>query len=56
MLDMYRQPDKLLRACELILERRIAHAMPADPNHRDYPQRIEDMQAMLKSIKDHGRY
>jgi hypothetical protein len=40
MLDMYRQPDKLLRACELILERRIAHAMPADPNHRDYPQKI----------------
>jgi hypothetical protein len=40
MLDMYRQPDKLLRACEVILERRIAHAIPADPTHRDYPQKI----------------
>jgi hypothetical protein len=40
MLDMYRQPDKLLKACEAILERRIARAVPADPNHRDYPQRV----------------
>jgi len=40
MLDMYRQPDKLLRACEVILERRIAHATPADITHRDYPQKI----------------
>src|SRR4030042_5470296 len=40
MLDMYRQPDKLLRACEVILERRIAHAIPADTTHRDYPQKI----------------
>jgi hypothetical protein len=40
MLDMYRQPDKLLRACELILERRIARAIPADTTHRDYPQKI----------------
>ena len=40
MLDMYRQPDKLLKACEAILERRIAHAIPADRTHRDYPQRI----------------
>jgi uroporphyrinogen-III decarboxylase len=40
MLDMYRQPDKLLRACEVILERRIAHAIPADTTARDYPQRI----------------
>ena len=40
MLDMYRQPDKLLRACEVILERRIAHAIPADPTDRDYPQRV----------------
>jgi hypothetical protein len=40
MLDMYRQPDKLLKACEVILERRIAHAIPADRTHRDYPQRI----------------
>jgi hypothetical protein len=40
MLDMYRQPDKLLRACEAILERRIAHAIPADRADRDYPQRV----------------
>ena len=40
MLDMYRRPDKLLKACEVILERRIAHAIPADPTHRDYPQKI----------------
>jgi hypothetical protein len=40
MLDMYRQPDKLLQACDVILERRIAYAIPADPAHRDYPQKI----------------
>ncbi len=40
MLDMYRQPDKLLRACDAILERRIACAIPADPTHRDHPQRV----------------
>jgi hypothetical protein len=40
MLDMYRQPDKLLQACEVILERRIARAIPADPSARDYPQRV----------------
>jgi hypothetical protein len=40
MLDMYRQPNRLLRACEVILERRIANAIPADPAHRDYPQKI----------------
>ncbi len=40
MLDMYRQPDKLLRACEVIMERRIAHAIPADAAARDYPPRV----------------
>lgn len=40
MLDMYRQPDNLIRACNVILERRIARAMPADKTARDYPQRI----------------
>jgi hypothetical protein len=40
MLDMYRRPDKLVRACEVILERRIAYAIPADPTARDYPQRV----------------
>jgi hypothetical protein len=40
MLDMYRRPDKLLRACEVILERRIANAIPADPAAKDYPPRV----------------
>ena len=40
MLDMYRQPDKLLQACDAILERRIARAIPADPTDRDFPQRV----------------
>jgi hypothetical protein len=40
MLDMYRQPEKLLAACDAILERRIARAIPADPTDRDYPQRV----------------
>jgi hypothetical protein len=40
MLDMYRRPDKLLRACEVILERRIAYAFPADPTAKDYPPRV----------------
>jgi len=40
MIDMYRHPDKLLKACDAILERRIAHAVAADTTDRDYPQRI----------------
>ena len=40
MLDMFRRPDKLLRACEVILERRIAHAFPADATAKDYPPRV----------------
>ncbi|MBN1570300.1 MAG: hypothetical protein JXA73_20835 [Acidobacteria bacterium] len=40
MLDMYRRPDKLIRACEAILERRIANAIPADPAEKDYPPRV----------------
>ena len=40
MLDMYRRPDKLIRACEVILERRIARSIPADTTHRDFPQKI----------------
>ncbi|OGO07309.1 MAG: hypothetical protein A2Y92_02830 [Chloroflexi bacterium RBG_13_57_8] len=39
MLDMYRQPDKLLKACALILERRIASATSADPRKRGNPKR-----------------
>ena len=40
MLDMYRRPDKLLRACDVILERRIACAIPVDPTAKDYPPRV----------------
>ncbi len=40
MLDIYRQPDNLIKACEVILERRIAKSIPADKTHRDYPQKI----------------
>ena len=40
MLDMYRRPEKLLQACEAILERRIAQAFPADPTAKDYPPRV----------------
>jgi hypothetical protein len=39
MLDMYRQPEKLLLACDMILERRIAGATPADPKKRGNPKR-----------------
>jgi hypothetical protein len=40
MVDIYRRPDKLLRACEAIIERRIAHATPADTADKDYPQKV----------------
>jgi hypothetical protein len=40
MIDMYRQPDKLLKACDVVLDRRIARSFPADRTHRDFPQRI----------------
>jgi uroporphyrinogen-III decarboxylase len=40
MLDMYRQPEKLLKACEVLLERRIARSQPADPKKRGNPKRI----------------
>ena len=40
MIDMYRQPDKLIKACNIILERRISRAMPADKTAKDYPQKI----------------
>lgn len=39
MLDMYRRPEKLLQACDMILERRIANARPADPKKRGNPKR-----------------
>ncbi len=40
MLDMYRRPDKLLQACEKILDRRIACAIPADATLMDFPPRV----------------
>jgi hypothetical protein len=40
MMDMYRQPDNLIKTCKIILERRIARAVPADKTARDYPQKI----------------
>jgi len=40
MIDMYRRPEKLLQACDMILERRIARAAPADPEKRGNPKRI----------------
>ncbi len=40
MTDMFRQPDKLLKACDLILDRRIANAVPARPEEKDNPRRV----------------
>jgi hypothetical protein len=39
MIDMFRRPEKLLRACDLILEQHIANAKPADPKMRGNPKR-----------------
>jgi hypothetical protein len=40
MLDIYRQPDNVIKACEAILERNIARAIPANPNTRGNPKRV----------------
>ncbi|HEX7475942.1 MAG TPA: hypothetical protein VF318_08255, partial [Dehalococcoidales bacterium] len=40
MVDMYRRPDKLIWACDKILERRIANATPADPTKRGNPKKV----------------
>ena len=40
MLDMYRRPEKLLKLCDMILEKRIANAVPADPKKRGNPKRV----------------
>lgn len=40
MTDMYRQPEKLIKACEVILDRRIARSAPADPKKRGNPKRV----------------
>ncbi len=39
MLDMYQRPEKLLKACDMILEKRIAQGILADPNKRGNPKR-----------------
>ena len=40
MVDMYRQPDNVIKACEAILASRIAMATPADPKARGNPKRV----------------
>ncbi|MFC2015184.1 uroporphyrinogen decarboxylase family protein, partial [Chloroflexota bacterium] len=40
MLDMFRCPDKLLAACNKLLEERIKNAVPADPRRRGNPKRL----------------
>jgi hypothetical protein len=40
MMDMFRCPDKLIAACELLLEWRIQRAMPADPSKPGNPKRL----------------
>jgi uroporphyrinogen-III decarboxylase len=40
MTDMYRKPDKLIAACDRILEARIKRAVPADPRKRGNPKRL----------------
>ncbi|MEE8419574.1 MAG: uroporphyrinogen decarboxylase family protein [Dehalococcoidales bacterium] len=40
MLDMYRQPENLIRLCDMILDRRIAQAPPADPDKKANPRRV----------------
>jgi hypothetical protein len=39
MIDMFRRPEKLLKACDILLERRIAIGKPADPKKRGNPKR-----------------
>jgi hypothetical protein len=39
MIDMFRRPEKLLQACDMILDSRIATAKPADPKKRGNPKR-----------------
>ncbi|MBI4303448.1 MAG: hypothetical protein HY665_03815 [Chloroflexi bacterium] len=40
MTDMYRQPDKLLAACEKLAAINIAKATPADPTQKWNPRRV----------------
>jgi hypothetical protein len=38
--DMFKRPEKLLLACERVLEWRLARAEPADPAAKGYPRRV----------------
>lgn len=40
MLDMYQRPEKLLQACDMLADMRIARAVPADPKKRGNPKRV----------------
>lgn len=40
MIDMYRRPEKLLQACEMILQMQMEKAAPADPKKRGNPKRL----------------
>ncbi len=40
MIDMYRRPEKLLKLIDMIIDRRIADAVPADPKKRGNPKRV----------------
>ena len=40
MLDMYRHPDELLAALDLILQWRLSRAVPADAKRRGNPKRV----------------
>jgi hypothetical protein len=40
MLDMFRQPEKLLKLCDMIMDRRIADALPADPLTKHRQKRV----------------
>ena len=40
MLDMYRQPDKLIKLCDMILDRRIAQAVKPEPQPNGKPRRV----------------
>jgi len=39
-LDMYRRPEKLLKAMDLLLEQRLSTAVPANPKMRGNPKRV----------------
>ncbi len=40
MMDMFRHPDELLKLCDMIMDKRIAEATPADPKKRGNPKRV----------------